>query len=215
MLAIRTIEVLKASALKLLLETTRPAPKPPIPGAPTTTTATPAPRTRPFGLEAGISMLESVRGPGPAALPVVRARAWFGDSSFGRVTLAGLGSRPRVETSIGSASVTQAFGLGELATAFRAGRRWRPILSLGAGALYVETDGAAVSPYLGRQPSHWVAAADAGTGVLANLGSGLSFAFEVHALVAFPHPTIRFVDLEPATIGYPALIGLLTMVAWL
>ena len=40
-----------------------------------------------------------------------RIRAWLGKSVFARLTLAGLGSRPRVETSIGSASVAQSFGI--------------------------------------------------------------------------------------------------------
>lgn len=219
-LAIRTIEVLKASALKLLLETTRPPPPPP--PAPVVPIAAPAPvpRARPFGLEAGISVLESVRGPGAAAVPVIRARAWLGDSLFGRVSLAGLGSRPRVETLIGSASVAsasvaQAFGLAEVGAAFRAGHRWRPVLSLGGGALYVQSDGAGVWPYQGQRASSWAAALDAGTGVLANLASGLALSFEVHTLVAFPHPTVRFIDVEPASVAYPALLASLTMVTWL
>jgi hypothetical protein len=213
-LAIRTIEVLRASALKLLLDSARPPPAPPAPVVPVAAPAT-IPRARPFGLEAGVSIVESIRGPGPAAIPVVRARLWFGDSLFGRITLAGLGSRPRVESSIGSASVAQSFGLGELGIAFRPGRRWRPVLGLAGGALYVQTDGAGLSPsYQGQRPSGWAAVVDAGTGVLANLGSGLSLALEVHGLVALPHPTVRFAGMEVATLGYPTLLASLTMVAW-
>ena len=52
--------------------------------------------------------------------------------------------------------------------------------------------------------------------MLAGLGDGeLALAFELHAFLAFPHPVVRFVDDDAATIGRPALMASLTLVAWL
>ena len=212
-LAIRTMEVLKASVLKRLIESTqrRPAPGP----AATTAGASPIVRTTRFGVEAGISVLDNVGGPGPAAVPLVRGRAWFGDSLFARFTLAGLGSRPRVDAPSGSASVAQSFGLVELALAGRPRRRFRPVLSVGAGAVHDQSDGEAVWPYHGLRQARWALALDAGVGLLVQAGDGLSFAFEVHALVSSPHSTVRFSDVEAARLGFPLLLASLTMVAWL
>lgn len=213
-LAIRTVEVLRASALKLLVESSRGAPA----LAPTDIVAAPAavPRPRTIGLETGLSMVENIGGPGLAAVPLIRGRARLGDWLSGRLTLAGLGSRPQVVTPmIGSASVAQSFGLAELAVAYPTGRAVRPVLTLGAGAFYVQSDGAGIWPYVGQRSASWAAAADVGTGVLASVGTGLAVGFEVHGLLALPHPAVRFNGVEAATIGYPALLASLTMVAWL
>jgi hypothetical protein len=216
-LAIRTIEVLKASALKVLVEATRPAPeaKPAVVVTGIEPPVRTAEATGAFGLEAGLAMVTSVGGFGPAAVPVGRVRAWLGNSVFARLTLAGLGSRPRVETSIGSASVAQSLGLVELAVALRPGARWRPTFSLGAGTLYVQSEGEGVWPYAGLRETRWAAAVDAGIGLLATVGGNLSLGFEVHGLVALPHPTVRFFDVESATVGFPAIVASITMIAWL
>jgi hypothetical protein len=213
-LAIRTSEVLKASALKLLVEATAPAPPPAAARATPIAPATAA-RAPVFGLEAGVSVVESVGGPGPAALPLARARLRLGDWLSARLTIAALGSRPRVRAVAGSASVAQSFGMAELAVALRLGRRWRPVFTVGAGALHVESSGEGSSPYQGIEEARWVAALDGGAGVLATFGENFSAAFELHALLAVPHPTVRFDGVDHATIGFPAVLASLTMVAWL
>ena len=209
-LAIRTSEVLKASALRLLVEATAPAVAPAAVRA--TPIATPPPA---FGLEAGISVLDSIGGPGPAALPLARARLRLGDWLSARLTIAALGSRPRVRAMAGSASVAQSFGMAELALALRPGGRFRPVLTVGAGALHVESSGEGISPYQGVEEARWVAVLDAGAGVLATFGRNFSATFELHALLAAPRPTVRFDGVDRATIGFPAILASLTMVAWL
>jgi hypothetical protein len=215
-LAIRAMEVLKASALKALMEATR-ARRATAPAVPATLDAAPPPAEakRPVGIEGGLSVLQSVGGPGPAALPLGRLRVWLGDRVFARLTLAGLGSRPRIETPIGFVSVVQSFGMAELAVALRPGARWRPTFDLGAGALYVHTDGEGVWPYAGLGQTRWTTALEAGVGVLAVLEPHVSLAFEIHALLAVPHPKVRFYDIEDATLVFPAVLASLTMVAWL
>jgi hypothetical protein len=215
-LAIRAMELLNASALKALVEATRTRREMPprVAEHPQARSERPEP-VHHVGLEAGLSMLASVGGPGPAALPLGRVRGRLSDRVFVRLTLAGLGTRPRIETSIGSASVVQSFGLGELALVLRPGASFRPTFSLGAGALYAQSDGQGVWPYAGQRQTRWVAATDAGVGLLASTDARVSFAFEVHALVAFPHPKVRLYDVESATLAFPAVLASLTMVAWL
>ncbi|MFL5303961.1 MAG: hypothetical protein ACJ8F1_02060 [Polyangia bacterium] len=216
-LAIRTLELLKASALRALLEATRPRREiaPPPVADPPNARFHAAEAKRRIGIEAGISMLESVGGPGPAALPLGRVRAWLGDRVCARLTLAGLGSRPRIDTSTGSASVAQNFALAELALALRPGARWRPTFNVGAGALYAHSDGEGVWPYAGLAQTRWAAALEAGVGVLASIETHVSFALEIGALIAVPHPVVRFYDVEGAKLAFPAVLASLTMVAWL
>ena len=217
-LAIRTTELLKASALKALLESTRARPAPePVPALEDTAIVRPSvvEAVHPVGVEAGLSILESVGGAGPAALPLARVRVRLGDAVFTRVTLAGLGSRPRIETSIGSASVAQSFALAELALVLRPKARWRPVFNAGAGALYVRSDGEGAWPYAGLEQTGWAALVDAGGGLLVSLGTGLSLSFEIQALLALPHPLVRFYNLESASLAFPAVLASMTMVAWL
>jgi hypothetical protein len=220
-LAIKTIEVLRASALKLLVESSRTAkPDPPTPPPPPVVESAPAPqpprRRYVLGLETGISALDSPGGGlAAAALPVVRVRVPVRERLTARLTLAGLGTRPRVETTRGSAAIGQVLGLAELGLSFREGRRLQPIATLGLGAMWVQVDGEGVFPYRGTADEVWAALADAGVGVLVALGRQIAIAAEAHALVAFPYPLVRFVDLEAATIGRPALLGSLTLVVWL
>ena len=82
----------------------------------------------------------------------------------------------------------------------------RPIVSLGAGALNVAVVGTGAAPYEGREPQRWSAAFDGGVGVAFAVGSRAALVTELHALLASPHPVVRFVDTRAATIGYPSLI---------
>lgn len=216
-LGIRALEVLKASALKRLIDappppspppSTRPSPAPP----PMASPAAAAPR---LGLEAGLAVLGNVGGPGPTAVPLLRGRLRLGSFLFARVTLAGLGSEARVDTKDGSATVDQSFALVELAAALRPGRRLRPGLSLGGGAFRDQSRGEGRWPYQGRDDAQWALALDGGLGVLLQVSSSVSFALEAHAIVAIPHATVRFDTHEGARLGFPALLGSLSMVAWL
>jgi hypothetical protein len=213
-LAIRTMEILNASALQALLEATRPHPAPPA-VAPSKPPPAVSESRSVVGLEAGISILESVGGVEPAALPLARVRAWLGDRSFARLTLAGLGTRPRFASSIGSASITQSVGLAEVGLALLPGARFRPTFTLGAGALCVHSEGQGSWPYAGLRQTRWAAALGGGFGLLARVDTRVSVALEISAVVAVPHPVVRFYDVESATLAFPAALASLTMVTWL
>jgi hypothetical protein len=229
-LAIRTIELLRASALSLLVESNRTVPPPPPSASPPpapAATATTSPRPPPaavvhlperrdrIGVEAGVAALDSFDGPGAAVVPMARLRVPLPRPLFARLTLAGFGTRPRVATSLGTADITQALGLFEIGAVFRRQRRLNPVVTLGAGTIYVRSAGNGVYPYQGLEASEWSALIDCGVGLVAILGVHLATALELHLSLAAPHPVIRFSSTDAATIGRPALLASWTLVTWL
>ena len=85
------------------------------------------------------------------------------------------------------------------------------MLSLGAGVLNVAVVGTGTAPYEGREARQWSAAFDVGAGVALAIGSRAALVSEVHALMASPHPVVRFADTNTATIGFPSLIYTLAL----
>jgi len=232
-LAIRTVELLRASAIRLAVEAGRAAPRAPVPPSvpPSAPPSEPVraaasagkPRAVPppeaggalLGIDVGLSVFENVGKLGPAALPLGRLRVALGDRLSGRLTMAGLGSRPRVDSDQGSASISQVLALAEVAIAFRPGSRIRPTLSVGGGMLYLESAGTGIAPFQGVRQTRFTAAVDAGVGILARARSNVSFAFEINGVLASPHPIIRFYQTEVAAVAFPGVLASLTMVVWL
>jgi hypothetical protein len=217
-LAIRTVEVLRASALKLLIEAGRSATRPDVPPAAEIAAPPPAPRSatkdRVAAVETGLSLLVSPGGLGAAAVPLARLRVAVGGPVVARLTLAGLGTRPRLETPRGTAVIAQEIGLFEVGVVFRRDRRLRPAFTIGGGVLHVGSEAQGSFPYVGQQDQRWAGLFDAGAGLIAAIGGQLALALEVHILLASPHPVVRFVDLDAATVARPAVWTTLTLVAW-
>jgi hypothetical protein len=212
-LAARALELLRATALELSIEVAGAAraqepPQPRTEAAIRPSVVPPAPPAEAaiVTVDMGIGMWNSVEGPPPAVAPVGRIGLRLLEWAWARVSVAGLGSRPRVDTSYGSAALSQTMALFEGAAIFRRGKRIRPTLSVGAGVLHVAVVGTGAAPYEGREPQQWSAAFDGGVGVAFTVGSRTALVTEVHALVASPHPVVRFVDTHAATIGYPSVI---------
>jgi hypothetical protein len=208
---------LRATALELSIETTR-APQPPRAQDPVAAGQLgPAPAPPPSSergiltLDAGIAMFQSLAGPPAALAPVGRVQLRLNDWLMARLSLSGLGSRPRIETAYGSADLSQTIGLVEVGAAFRKGKRIRPTVSVGAGLLNVSMVGAGKPPYEGRDGRQWSAVFDAGVGGALALWSRLALATELHVFLASPHPEVRFLKMRTATIGYPAFVLLLAL----
>jgi hypothetical protein len=219
-LAIRTIELLRASALKLLVESNQ-SPPVAVPAPAPLSVATVIPAELPqapapvLGLEAGVTLLESAGGPGPAALPTARLRLALRAPFFVGLTLAGLGSRPRVTTSQGSADVEQDLGLIEIGAVFRRQRRLNPFVTVGGGALHVGSAGAGIYPYRGIDDSRWAALVAGGVGLVVALDGRAAMAFQLEAALAAPHPVVQFSGNDAAMIARPALMATCTLMTWL
>ena len=220
-LAVRALEALRASAFELGVQSDRAQTPMPItkvaaadiPG----TSAPPPPVQRPshIGLEMGMSALESLGGPGVALIPMVRLRLRSSGLPFLRVGLAGLGRQPRIDAVQGSARVEHDLALVDGGLSFRAGRHFRPAVTLGAGALRVSVDGDGRWPYEGTGGERWTALFDVGAGFTAAVVENVSLSLELHGVWAAPHPVVRFAGVDVATVARPGFIVALTVVAWL
>ncbi len=214
-MAIRTIEVLRASALQRLVDSNEARiPAPTCPTAPPAVVVGPEERSA-FAIELGLLALDDLGGPGPALIPVIRLRGQPSRSLFARLTLEGFGTQPRVQAIEGSAQISQALGIVEIGATFRHNRRLQPLLTLGGGALRVASSGVGVYPFTGIDQSQWAAIADLGVGLMVVVRTGWAVSFEVHALVAAPHPVVQFSGIAAGTIGRPALAAAWSVVTWL
>ncbi len=215
----RALELLRATALELSIETTSAPQAPPAPtpdavavGEPGKVTAPPS-SSEPAILtfDAGMAMFQSRAGPPAAIAPMARIQLRLSGWLMARLSLSGLGSRPRIQNTNGSADLSQTIGLVEMGAAFRSGARLRPRISVGAGVLRVNMVGVGKLSYEGREECQWSAVFDAGAGLALALRSGVALATELHAFLASPHPEVRFLKIPAATIGYPSFVLLLAL----
>lgn len=208
-LARRALELLRATALELSIGSA-PAPAPEkLPGSEADVRPRESPPAAPAGIvtvDVGVATWASIDGPPPAVAPVGRVALRLSDWISARITAAGLGTRPSLETAYGSASLAQTVALAEAVAMSRRGKRLQPFVSIGAGALHVAVSGAGAGQYEGRAPQRWSAALDGGVGVALVLRAHTALVTELHGLMAAPRPVVRFVDTRAATIGYPSLI---------
>lgn len=208
-LARRALELLRATALELSIGL-EPAPRPekprPTEGDAGPTVRPPAMRSATVTVDLGVARWASIEGPPPALAPVGRIALRLSNWAWARITAAGLGTRPSLETAYGSATLAQTVALAEAMAVFRGDKRLRPFVSVGAGALNVAVSGTGAGQYEGRAPQRWSAAFDGGVGVAFAVRARAALVTELHGLVAAPHPVVRFVDTRAATIGYPSVI---------
>jgi hypothetical protein len=212
-LSLRALELLRATALELSLdavetpsEKSRPEPPGPSKSSEVPVSAVVESERPTVTLDVGMAVMQSLDGPPPAFAPLGRLQLALTTWLYGRLSAAGLGTRPRVRNAYGSATLSQNLGLLELATVLRSHERFRPLASLGAGVSNVSIQGTGAAPYQGRGAHQWSAAIDAGLGIALAFGARSAVVTELHALLAVPHPVVRFMDASAATVGYPSLI---------
>jgi hypothetical protein len=213
-LARRSVELLRASLLEILVEARKrstPSPAPPAQAARWVARAL-EPRRSNWGVEAGAQVLGSFGGVGTAVLPVARGRVILSDRFAARLTISGLGTRPHVEALEGSATVNQALGLLEVIGELAPQSFLSPFVCVGGGAYHIGAEGSAAWPYDAFDPGRWAFAADLGAGVALSLTSSFALSLESHATLVTPRPVIRFVEVETAEIKNPLLGGALTLV---
>jgi hypothetical protein len=220
-LAIQAIELLRASFLEIDLKATSRPSEPKAVPPPTVVRflegEKKAERAERLGIELGGAGLMSLDGVGPAVLPVARVdwvlRPWL----LAHATVAGLGSRPRVQTQAGSARVAHAFVALGASYRFRADKRVRPFVFLAPGLLHTSVEGLAEpsTSYQGLRAARWSFLLDGGFGVGVPLFDRCYSVLAAHAQVAEPYPAIRFADERVATAGRPSLMLTLTLGAWL
>jgi hypothetical protein len=211
-LAIRAIELLRASLLEVDMGGRAP---PPRPAATAVARVPPARDDARFGLEVGGNLVTSFDGVGPAVVPFLRLDLALATWCVAQATFAGLGTRARVGSSVRTAELAEQFLTGGATFRLRAHKSVRPVLSLALGALHTTAEGRAEWPYQARIARQWSFLADAGVGMWLDVGHHYEVAIEVHAQLAEPYPVVRFLDANVATSGRPNLLLTLALVAWL
>ncbi|HTQ03073.1 MAG TPA: hypothetical protein VMI54_04425 [Polyangiaceae bacterium] len=214
-LAIRAIEVLRSSFITVDLggrREERPAVTARDETAATSAPGASGPRAtaRRLGVEAGAAVLTSFDGLGPALLPLARLDLALTSWLALQATVAGFGTRPRVDTAAGSVVVTQSFGKVGLCLCAVPHAGVEPLAALSAGALLTGLDGHAVAPNLGHRLEQWALLLDATVGARVGLPDGFYLTLASELEVAAPSATIHIVDVVVATTGRPNLLASLT-----
>jgi hypothetical protein len=219
-LAIRAIELLRASFIEIELSARAssdgPKPTPPPEVVRFVGMERQAEPVERFGIEVGGAAVMGFEGVSPAVMPLVcldwAPQTWL----LVHLTAAGLGTRPSVRSSAGSASMAQQLLMLGASYRFRKGKRLRPFLSLASGFLHTSAEGRPGSTdYQGLHPETWSLLLDAGLGLNLALPNRFYLSLTAHAQMAQPYPAIRLADSVVATSGRPSLLLTLTLGAWL
>ncbi len=222
-LAVRAVELLRASLLELLIESSAPAAAPSRIADSASRQASGWARRalRPeeqaaWAIEVGTALhLEPAGGIGPALVGVLRVRRALGRAFTLRAGFAGVGTEANVTAPAGAASVSQVLGLLEMVTTPWSNLLVRPIFSFGVGVLSTTVDAQAAVPYVGHKATQLSLAVDAGLGVVFRLSQRFELALEAHALTARPYPSVRFLGVEVARADVPSFFGSMTVASFL
>jgi hypothetical protein len=221
-LAIRTLELLRASLLEVAARVPPAEPpmapptavmkwiEPALPEAP----APPAvPPLRGTAIGLGALALDGLRGIGFAVGPTVGVSQGIGPW-FARLMLAGPLLGPNLQTSTGSATVRQELGAVELG--------WASVPHpvglhawIGAGGYDLHTDGSASLPYRATSGDVVSVLVTAGVGGLVEIAPHLGLTAEVTAVVLDPEPIVVIAGRDVGGAGVPSIGGTLGVVVGL
>jgi hypothetical protein len=211
-LAIRALELLRASLLEV--STPKPAAEPQ-PAAPPDVLNWVKPEERAFlgnsALSAGVFALHDLRDIGPALGPTLRLSHGIVDRWFGRLAWAGPLFSPTLRASAGSASVRQHFLSLDLGWATEP-RPLALVAWVGAGAYLLQATGASASPYRSTSDSLLSFLVTAGLGGLARLGESFALSADVSAVGLAPRPVVAIAEHEAGPAGGPSLGASLALI---
>jgi hypothetical protein len=161
-----------------------------------------------FSLDAGLGVLHSFGGVGPAVLPILG----FSYHPTGPLAVglkAGVTAfASRLDAAVGSISARQEFAMVDVVYALAPNARSvRPIAILGTGAYHLDVTGTASSPYQGRTGRLWAAMIGLGAGAEIPLGTRVSLYAALRALLVLPKPIIRAAGEDVGNISRPSLLG--------
>jgi hypothetical protein len=211
LLAVQTVELVKARLATLALPDrspnapkpedstpeSKPAPKPeePAPVSP----PSPARNSVRATLSAGIGLLQGFGGMGATWAPVGHAGLYLpelGESMPGlELCIRGAATAKRLElqSGPGTARASQAFGIFDVRLHLAPRSDWHPVLSLGSGVYTVGVAGEAPSPYPTYEGRSWSGLSTVGAGLWAQSTRGLAWLLDAQMLAAW-EPTRVLID---------------------
>lgn len=209
------VDLLRASLLDFAITGLRDAAASPKREAPTTHVGPSGRSATRWAIEGGVGVVAGFAGVGASVAPVVRLRLATNRDFQLRLTGAGLGSNPSVQTDRGKAAVQQAVVLAD-GTAVLGQSRWlRPFLVLGAGIYDAGVTGTGIPPYQGESGHAIAFAVDGGVGLATSITPSMDVSLELHGVVAEPGIGVRFLDEDAARLGQPAVLVTLTLADWI
>jgi hypothetical protein len=211
-LAVRAVELLKASLADFWASSPPPPPAPSVePQAPATARDTARPPRRPFasgvGVGVGVGVVESFGAMRETWSPDATASYGWPSGFSLRATFVGLGPAATLSATRGSASVGQQLALLEAVKTWWPGAAIMPFVTAGAGAQHVRVVGAGDSPYQGHTWDGWSLALAAGVGLALPLVSSLSFVAQARGVAAWPSAAVDVAGTEVGRVGAPALLA--------
>ena len=213
-LAVRAVELLKASLAEFWTVPERPRPPPSPPEQRPIVIAKPPPLARRPALNEGVAaqaavgMLHSFGEIGPVWTPVLQISYGTADGIGARLTFGGLGSSATLAAPAGTAQVQQQFGTAE---GFIMSRLSGPVQffgTAGLGAYHLSVDGTATFPYRAKPTADaWSLLAGAGIGIAAEVYPQVALHLEGRALWALPPAQVRFDEITIGRTNWPLLLA--------
>lgn len=210
LLAIRAVELLRASLLELAspAASSKKNPDPPpevkklTETAPSATTES---RRSGFGIEAGMMGLLSVDGIHPALAPMFRASYGTAIGVGARITWAGPSFGPGLDGELGQAVITQYMGLAELVYSPPLGGPVALLFNGGLGAYHVSASGELFDPQRARSGDSTMFIATWGAGLDFRIHRRFGLALETIVGVSAPGVTIDMGSEQVGRFGRPVL----------
>ena len=216
-LAVRSLELLRASFLEVAMTTSSESEKPTPPPVVQRYVAE-SMDTR-FGflysLEIGGGVEGGWGGLGVGVTPHVRVGRVLFQNGFARMLVSGLGTRATVTDGETKAQLWQALALLDVGYQWRKGKPLRPRVFLGGGAARINGEGGGAWPFEGQTATQWSAVFDGGFGLDINLSGRFDMALELHARFMQPYPAIRFMGTTLTTVGHPGIVVQLGLLSWI
>jgi hypothetical protein len=210
-LAVRAVELLKASLAEFWLE-----PKPSAPPLPQPARYQPAesatpilPKRRAFasgvGLGVGLGMIAGWKSVEPLWLPALLLGYGWESGVSVQLDVHGLGPSVTLSSDAGTAKVEEQIATLDVVKTWWP--RWRvvPFACAGAGAQHVHANGTAAAPFAGATVDAWSLLTSLGLGAAVAAYSGLSFVVQARGAVAWPPTSVFIAQVDAAHFGAPSL----------
>lgn len=218
-LAVRAVELLRASFAESWMQpkppaasTPPPEPKPPEGpiGRSNPVSAVGPARPTAFaagvGIGVGIGMLDGWRDSAPLWVPA--ARVGYGWESGLRIGAAfhGLGPAMTLDASAGTAKVEEQIATADVVKTWWPHWPVVPFVCGGIGAQHIHVSGSASAPYAGETADDWALVTDAGLGAAVPLGGSFSVVIETRAVLAWPPTVVRIAQGDAGFFGAPSVL---------
>jgi hypothetical protein len=220
-LALRVVELMRASLVEPLVVAAPPDPAVP-PAAPPlpphvrdftlegTHPAAAAGASYHFALGAEAAAVASGDSLGVAWAPALDLSLDFADVLRARLLFVGPAFGASVDGTAGTATIRQELALAELAwEPVRRTAPVQPFLALGAGPYHLDARGSAHAPFVDAEDDVWALATSLGAGLRFRLAPVFYVVAGARALLLAPRPVVAFGSTDVAEAGRPGLIGTL------